>query len=148
MRTLARYGYVEEAGGGEGRSRPWRAVTGGVRWDAADADDPEVAQAMGAAEQVMDARAYERLRAWRRRVPSAPRPWQDSAFTMAFETWLSAAELAQVSEEIFALLQRHAEADTPREERARVVINAAGFPIGEALPVPATPGPSRGRQSQ
>lgn len=135
LRTLALYGYVEEASGGEGRNRPWRAVHGSVRWDSADAD-PEAALAMGAADEVMDARAYERLRSWRARASDAPRPWQEGAFTMAFETWLSADELEQVSKEIFALLQRHADADTPREERARVVINASGFPIGEALPVP------------
>lgn len=27
LQTLAKYGFVEEAGGGRGRSRPWRAVS-------------------------------------------------------------------------------------------------------------------------
>src|SRR5699024_5171592 len=115
--------YAEESGEGQGRNRPWRAVTGSVHWESADAD-PETARAMRAAGEGMDARAHERLRTWRGRAPSAPRPWRDGAFTLAFETWLSAEQLQQVSQEIMDLLHRHAEADTPREDRARVVVNA------------------------
>ena len=32
LRTLAKYGFVEEAGGGTGRQRPWRVVSLGNRW--------------------------------------------------------------------------------------------------------------------
>ena len=32
LRQLARYGFVEEAGGGTGRRRPWRMTTLGLSW--------------------------------------------------------------------------------------------------------------------
>ena len=31
LRTLAKYGFVEEAGGGRGRERPWKASTKSIR---------------------------------------------------------------------------------------------------------------------
>jgi DNA-binding IclR family transcriptional regulator len=34
LRQLARYGFVEEAGGGTGREGPWRPVPGVCTWDA------------------------------------------------------------------------------------------------------------------
>ena len=39
LQTLAKYGFVEEAGGGKGRSRPWRIVTEGTRINAVS-DEP------------------------------------------------------------------------------------------------------------
>src|ERR1700678_370206 len=32
LRTLAKYGFVEEAGGGRGRERPWRQTYDGMSW--------------------------------------------------------------------------------------------------------------------
>ena len=40
LRTLAKYGFVEEAGGGRGRERPWRRVPGTIRLTNQE-DDPE-----------------------------------------------------------------------------------------------------------
>src|SRR5918912_2452269 len=42
LRQLARYGLVEEAGGGHGRERPWRATAWATSWPGFAAD-PEVA---------------------------------------------------------------------------------------------------------
>src|ERR1700689_5519448 len=44
LQTLAKYGYIEEAGTGSGRRRPWRAVSVSNRFDTA-ADGPEPAAA-------------------------------------------------------------------------------------------------------
>ncbi|MBV9796242.1 MAG: helix-turn-helix domain-containing protein [Actinobacteria bacterium] len=46
LRTLARYGLVEEAGGGKGRERPWRRTTTGLTMEL-DQDDPRTAAAAG-----------------------------------------------------------------------------------------------------
>src|SRR5690242_1483248 len=44
LRQLAKYGLVEEAGGGTGRERPWRATTQFTAWPDV-AENPELAAA-------------------------------------------------------------------------------------------------------
>src|SRR4029450_10458486 len=44
LRKLAEHGFVEEAPGGTGRQRPWRAAQGSLEWDADD-PAPELAHA-------------------------------------------------------------------------------------------------------
>ena len=44
LRQLARYGLVEEAGGGRGRERPWRATATATSWPSV-AETPEQAAA-------------------------------------------------------------------------------------------------------
>ena len=39
LRTLARYGFVEEAGGGKGRERPWRQAYRRMSWQARQGDE-------------------------------------------------------------------------------------------------------------
>ena len=39
LRTLAKYGFVEEAGGGKGRERPWRRAYGRMSWHARQGDE-------------------------------------------------------------------------------------------------------------
>src|ERR1700749_3266721 len=34
LRSLAKYGLVEEAGGGRGRERPWQTTANGIQWAA------------------------------------------------------------------------------------------------------------------
>src|SRR6202044_4226332 len=46
LRQLAKYGFVEEAGGGKGRARPWRATNIGYRYRETS-DDPETQVAAG-----------------------------------------------------------------------------------------------------
>jgi len=41
LRTLAKYGFVEEAGGGPGRRRPWRRAHIGFSYDETSTDEPE-----------------------------------------------------------------------------------------------------------
>src|ERR1700683_4857459 len=44
LRQLAKYGLVEEAGGGTGREKPWRATALSTSWEAAPGN-PELAAA-------------------------------------------------------------------------------------------------------
>ena len=39
LRTLAKYGFVEEAGGGKGRERPWRQAYGRMSWRTRPGDE-------------------------------------------------------------------------------------------------------------
>src|SRR5215813_9030667 len=45
LRQLAKYGLVEEAEGGTGREKPWRATTTSTAWDTPGDDTPEMAAA-------------------------------------------------------------------------------------------------------
>ena len=51
LRTLAKYGFVEEAGGGRGRERPWRQTYDGMTWRTRQAD-PQASLAAEALDQV------------------------------------------------------------------------------------------------
>jgi DNA-binding transcriptional ArsR family regulator len=134
LRTLARYGYVEDAGGGEGRNRPWKLSERTTYFSAIDADQ-ETTEAIAAAQAAIDASFQEHVRAWRRRSPRAPRIWQENNFEMSFDTWLTPEEIAQVSAGISAAIRSVVEGRTKQPGReARVLLHASGFPIGEDLP--------------
>src|ERR671937_2498370 len=63
LRQLAKYGLVEEAGGGRGRERPWRATAQITDWPAVS-DDPAFAPAAQLLETVLAERYFERLMRW------------------------------------------------------------------------------------
>jgi predicted ArsR family transcriptional regulator len=106
LQTLAKYGYIEEAGGGKGRSRPWRIVSVSNRFRATN-EDSAFDAAGEALESTIVERAYSRLREWWGRRASYPFVWRDSAFTSESLNYLTAEELAQIGEEIAALFGRY-----------------------------------------
>ena len=77
LRQLAKYGFVEEAGGGKGRARPWRRVYSG--WDApARPDDLEYTRASQALDEVLLDRYIQRMRRAIATAPSYPREWYEA----------------------------------------------------------------------
>jgi DNA-binding transcriptional ArsR family regulator len=131
LRLLAKYGFVEEAGGGEGRRRPWRVVPRSNRWGQRD-DNVELMTAADIATGVILEQELVALRdwiAWRR---SEAAEWRDASAMIQSIGWFTAAELAAVNQEIWALLTRHAERITDPAARppgARLVRTVAwGFP--------------------
>jgi DNA-binding transcriptional ArsR family regulator len=107
LRQLARYGYVEEAGGGVGRQRPWRLVLTGRRWGGAD-DPPELVQAGDEAATVLYEHEFAAMRAWRAGSRAEPARWREASFVTQSVGWLTAEELAGVQEEVTAILTRYA----------------------------------------
>jgi DNA-binding transcriptional ArsR family regulator len=106
LQTLAKYGYVEEAGGGKGRRRPWRIASVSNRFRTAG-DDPEFDAAGEALESAFVERAYGRLREWWSRRPSYSPVWRDAAYVSDSLAYLTAEELAEIGEEIAALYGRY-----------------------------------------
>jgi DNA-binding transcriptional ArsR family regulator len=106
LQTLAKYGYVEEAGGGKGRSRPWRIASVSNRF-MTTAEDPEAAAAGGALESIAADRAYSRLREWWARRASYPQVWRDAAFTADSIGYLTAEEMSELGEELAELFGRY-----------------------------------------
>ena len=78
LRQLAKYGFVEEAGGGKGRARPWRLTSIGMSLPATH-DDPETEIAAGALTRLVRERQLDRYRTWVEKRSAYPRPWQDAA---------------------------------------------------------------------
>jgi hypothetical protein len=104
FQTLAKYGFVEEAGGGRGRSRPWRAVSVSLRFETA-LGDPELAAAGEALEASYQERNYKRLREWWSQRRSYPDKWRKAAFSYGAVTYLTAEEMTQLGEDIGDLLE-------------------------------------------
>lgn len=107
LRQLARFGYVEEAEGGTGRRRPWRIVVQSHGWG--ESDDPVEAAAGRAVSDVLDSRDNEEREAWLRREGKEPEEWREAAFGTHSFLWLTADELHDLGEAIYALLTEHVE---------------------------------------
>lgn len=108
LRQLARYGYVEEAGGGTGRQRPWRLALVGRRWGRSD-ESPELARAGDEVGDVLYEHEFARMRQAQARRSTEPAQWRDASFVSQSFGWFTAAELAELHEEVNALLIRRME---------------------------------------
>jgi DNA-binding transcriptional ArsR family regulator len=106
LRLLARYGFVEEAGGGEGRRRPWRVVLRSNSWGHRD-DSAELMAAGDAATGMLMEQEVAALRDWMAGRRAEPREWRDAAGSSQSIGWLTAEELAAVNDEILAIMSRH-----------------------------------------
>jgi DNA-binding transcriptional ArsR family regulator len=103
LRQLAKYGFVEEVGGGKGRARPWRRTSDGMRFSS-DHDDPETAVAAGALERLFRERGLRRLQGWYETRGSYSRAWREASTASQFDHWMTPEELTELNEEIIALI--------------------------------------------
>jgi Helix-turn-helix domain len=108
LRTLAKYGFLEEAGGGRGRERPWKASAASlrIRLRSSDLDSEQARVAAGALEQVWYDRSFARIREAfvnRRWSPE----WEEAAGSSQTLAFLTADELRTVRDEINAIVVRH-----------------------------------------
>jgi DNA-binding transcriptional ArsR family regulator len=123
LRQLARYGLVEEAGGGRGRERPWRATTQFTNWPVVN-DEPDQQAAACLLNSVIAERYFERLMRWLERKPDEPAQWQHAAHFGDLMLYLTADELRELAEKERALLEPYLDRLTQPELRppdARVV---------------------------
>ncbi len=104
LRQLAKYGLVEEAGGGTGREKPWRATTMFTSLPAV-ADSPELAAAAGLVRSVLAERYFERVLRWLDAMPDEPPEWQEAAQFGDWRVYLTADELDALGRQVKALLE-------------------------------------------
>jgi DNA-binding transcriptional ArsR family regulator len=132
LQTLAKYGYVEEAGGGKGRSRPWRLASISNRFETT-AEDPEAHAAGDALESTFADQAFARLRTWFARRASYPHKWRSAAFTANSIGYLTAEEMSTLGDEIAELFGRYRDRVVNKELRPAdaepVKLVAFGHPI-------------------
>lgn len=127
LRTLARLGFLEEAGGGHGRERPWRLAQSGLSFSE-DSADPAVAAAADAASAALTERFIARIRGFelaRSRYPAAVREATGTVQGLVFGT---PEEAAALREQIEALLAAYAgRADPARRPPGAVPFEVIAF---------------------
>jgi DNA-binding transcriptional ArsR family regulator len=132
LQTLARYGLVEETGQGRGRSRPWRLAGESHIFDTG-MSDPEVAAAGEGLERTYAGRSYEQLREWWSRRFAYPTQWRRASFMFNSVTYLTAEELAELSEEIHAIYTRYRDR-ADKEQRPAGALPVHLYANGHPLP--------------
>jgi|SRR5579875_1958563 len=105
LRQLAKYGLVEEAGGGKGRERPWRATTLFTAMPDV-AEGPEAAAASSLLSSVLAERYFEGLSRWLQAKPDEPEEWQHAAHFGDTMLYVTADELLGLAGEVQAMMDR------------------------------------------
>jgi DNA-binding transcriptional ArsR family regulator len=103
LRQLARYGFVEEVGGGKGRARPWKMSHTGMRFSTEHAD-PETRTAASALARLYRERQFARLQNWLETRAAYPVQWRDAATNSEHVMWMTPEELTELNEDLLALL--------------------------------------------
>ena len=117
LRQLAKYGFVEEAGGGTGRSRPWRLTSIGMSFSPSGDTEAEIAS--DTVVRMFRERQFARYDEWRATKGSYPRRWQEAAINSHFLLYLTAPELEQLSSEVHELLARWTHLEDRREDPSK-----------------------------
>lgn len=102
FRQLAKYGVVEEAGGGKGRARPWRMTTTGLSVTARE--DPASQLAEDALLRMVRQQQIDRYWTWLDARSRYPRRWKDAAGDSEYLFYLTVDELEQLSRDLAAIL--------------------------------------------
>jgi DNA-binding transcriptional ArsR family regulator len=106
LRQLAKHGYIEEAGEGTGRQRPWRLVFESRSWGSPD-DDPDLTAAGQAAAEILFDHEYRAYRDRERWKSSDPPEWREAADSIQSVGWLTVDELRDLNTKIFELMSQH-----------------------------------------
>lgn len=114
LRQLAKYGFVEPAPGRNNRDRPWRVTATSQDWAEVDLS-VEGSAAVGVLERVIVERALGALIGWHERRATEPREWREHTGVSHSTVYLTADELADLDEQLTALVQRFL-ADRPIDD--------------------------------
>jgi DNA-binding transcriptional ArsR family regulator len=132
LQTLAKYGFVEEAGNTKGRSRPWRISTVRNRF-IVSSDNPEAVAAGDALVMQFIERAATMQREWLAIHHTYSQEWQDAAFLINSITYLTAQELADLSNEVSEIYARyHERVDNGQRPEGALPVQLTAF--GHPLP--------------
>jgi len=117
LRQLAKYGLVEEAEGGTGREKPWRATTTSTAWDTTGDSTPEMAAATSLLSTVVAEQYFEQLARWLEASPGEPAEWQRAAMLGDRLLYVTPAELEELSGRMREMLDEYVERDLRPELR-------------------------------
>ena len=102
LRQLAKYGFVEEAGGGKGRARPWRMTSTGIAIKGHG--DPEAELAAEVLAGMWRERVIHRYQTWLETKVAYPSEWRAAAGESELMFYLTAEELKDLRDELQDLL--------------------------------------------
>jgi hypothetical protein len=140
LRTLARYGLVEEAGGGKGRERPWRRAITGMNLEEAH-DDPQTAAAAGVLSQFWTNMTLDRARAALLNHSSWPDKWRKALGQSQSLRYVTLAEAEEVQAELLAVLDRFAERNDDPSVRPPDALPIEylilGYPLMDLMSMPS-----------
>jgi predicted transcriptional regulator len=127
LRTLAKYGFVREAGGGRGRERPWTRTRRVISISSTEQDNAQAAIAAGALGSVYFERWVERARTVfgsRERLPG----WEHATTMNRSAVFLTAEETEQVGREFQEIINRYRGRERDLSQRP-----ADGMPVEVAF---------------
>jgi hypothetical protein len=134
LRTLAKYGFLEEAGGGRGRERPWRMRH--RRFELGlPGPDPETRLAAEAVATIWIDRWLDRARQRLARAFDYPEEWQDAAVASENYTYLTAQEATDLNEAFQRLIEpyrdRQHDASIRPSDSERYEVLFFGYPLDD-----------------
>jgi Mn-dependent DtxR family transcriptional regulator len=106
FRQLAKYGFVEEASTGPGRTRSWRLTRVGMHFTDVH-DEPETRIAARALARTLRERSLQRLDTYYELRSSYPTRWQEVTGESEFMLHVTPDELQALDEEITGILHRY-----------------------------------------
>jgi hypothetical protein len=106
FRQLAKYGFVEEAGAGPGRQRPWKISHTGMRFSDVT-DDPEMKIAAKGLERMVFDRAMSRFQNFHNAKSSFSKEWQEASQNAETILWVNPDELREVGNELLTIFSRY-----------------------------------------
>jgi DNA-binding transcriptional ArsR family regulator len=107
LRTLAKYGFVEEAGGGRGRERPWRRTHVAYNFAEATAGNPEYSAAVHALTDMVFSERLDVARATLAARGQWPDDWQGALGESEMVMYLTPAEAREFNDDLVKLFSRH-----------------------------------------
>lgn len=135
LRTLAKYGFAEEAGGGKGRERPWRSARSSFTLESHDLEDPRAKAAADALSQALEDRWLERARRGIAAAEALPDEWRGRAHSSRTLSFLTSDELRQLTGEVLEVIDRFRDKHPSAEDRPAgalpVELLFFGFPIAD-----------------
>jgi predicted ArsR family transcriptional regulator len=143
LRKLADHSFVEEAGGGIGRQRPWRVRQVGLAWDDVDATPGELRAGRALEEMLLQRQVTRYQDARTRLLDDGERSWAEAATHTQSASWLTAEELDALNLEIREVLERYADrlADPSRRPAGSRLCELVAWGVPLLLPgVEATSG--------
>jgi predicted transcriptional regulator len=130
LRTLAKYGFVEEAGGGRGRERPWRESHDGMSLEISPDDPPAMQAAVQALNQVWMDRMLTRAQRSLASLAAWPKGLGDTLGVALSREYVTAEEARELYTEIHQAFDRVFRSDDRAAKRKDPKLRPA-----DAIPV-------------
>jgi predicted ArsR family transcriptional regulator len=135
LRTLAKYGFIEEVGGGRGRERPWRVAHSSLSVSSSRHQDPQTRIAAETLGSAMRDRWLERIRRTMD-ARSWTEEWESVVTASNNVRFLTPAETVDVMEELAQVFERYRDRTGDRALRPKgaqpVDINIFAYPLADS----------------